>query len=427
MSSTSGWCGMRGTGDWTNDERPKNFRETILYFAPNGQVPLTAITSKGRSRRVDDPEFSWYSKAMSDQGGTVAGVYSDVALTVPLTGVALTAGQGIYAQMAEAITNSFRIGHGALLIDTDIPTRRVLGKVVEVHKAGANSYVRISVLRAVTDIAVIGNVDAICVCGDMNAEGAAIPEAISYDPSKYSNYTQIIRTPLDITRTQQRTRMRTGDKYNDLKIDALLYHGLAIESTAIDGEATEGVGSNGKPERTTRGYISFMSQYEPTHVRRYAADVPALTWRLGGEDWMDETLELAFRYGRTSKLALAGSGAILGLMKLMKQAGTFNFTPETGAYGVKVNRWVTPFGELLIKHAPLLTHRPWYRNSILVLEPENVTMAIVDDTFFKPDDSLKKGGRQGYDGTKEEYLTEFGWEWHCPQAGLVLHGVGIDP
>lgn len=53
----SAFLGMRGTGSWATDQRPKNYRETILFLYPNGTAPLTAIMSKLKSERVDDPEF----------------------------------------------------------------------------------------------------------------------------------------------------------------------------------------------------------------------------------------------------------------------------------------------------------------------------------------------------------------------------------
>uniref|UniRef100_A0A6M3JA30 Putative structural protein n=1 Tax=viral metagenome TaxID=1070528 RepID=A0A6M3JA30_9ZZZZ len=54
----SAFLGMRGNGDWATDQRPKNWRETILYLYPNGSAPLTAILSKMSSEKVDDPEFN---------------------------------------------------------------------------------------------------------------------------------------------------------------------------------------------------------------------------------------------------------------------------------------------------------------------------------------------------------------------------------
>ena len=53
----SGFLGMRGTGDWATDQRPKNWRETILFLYPNGKMPLTAIMSKMKSEKTDDPQY----------------------------------------------------------------------------------------------------------------------------------------------------------------------------------------------------------------------------------------------------------------------------------------------------------------------------------------------------------------------------------
>ena len=39
-------AGLRGSGDFATDERPKDFREMILFRRPNGQAPLTALLSR---------------------------------------------------------------------------------------------------------------------------------------------------------------------------------------------------------------------------------------------------------------------------------------------------------------------------------------------------------------------------------------------
>jgi hypothetical protein len=52
----SGVAGLRGTGDWGVDERPKNFREMILFRNANGSAPIFALTARARKKTVDDPE-----------------------------------------------------------------------------------------------------------------------------------------------------------------------------------------------------------------------------------------------------------------------------------------------------------------------------------------------------------------------------------
>lgn len=51
--------GLRGSGDFTADERPKNWREMILHLFPNGSAPLTAVMSMAKSEGTDDPEYNW--------------------------------------------------------------------------------------------------------------------------------------------------------------------------------------------------------------------------------------------------------------------------------------------------------------------------------------------------------------------------------
>lgn len=52
-------AGLRGTGDWGADERPKNFREMILWRNANGDTPILALMAKVGKESTDDPEFSW--------------------------------------------------------------------------------------------------------------------------------------------------------------------------------------------------------------------------------------------------------------------------------------------------------------------------------------------------------------------------------
>ena len=52
------FMGMRGTGDWATDERPKNWRQGILFLYPTGSAPLTGLLSKMGEEVVTDPEFN---------------------------------------------------------------------------------------------------------------------------------------------------------------------------------------------------------------------------------------------------------------------------------------------------------------------------------------------------------------------------------
>ena len=55
-------AGLRSTGDFGTDERPKNFREMIMFRNPNGASPIFSLTSRAKKRTTDDPEFSWWDE-----------------------------------------------------------------------------------------------------------------------------------------------------------------------------------------------------------------------------------------------------------------------------------------------------------------------------------------------------------------------------
>jgi hypothetical protein len=62
------FLGMRGNDDWVTDQRPKNWREMILFLYPNGSAPLTAVLAKSAESSVDDPEFNWWTKTLGSYG-----------------------------------------------------------------------------------------------------------------------------------------------------------------------------------------------------------------------------------------------------------------------------------------------------------------------------------------------------------------------
>ena len=431
----SAFLGMRGNGDWVTDQRPKNWRETMLFLYPNGSMPLTAIMSKMKSEKTDDPQYYWWTKMLPNQAGTVTGVYTDSTLLTAYVSGGI-AGSVIYLKMAAADIIHFRAGHSVLMRDASDLTVDVVGLVTVVAANGASSYIGVKLLEA-DDNSTLGdlsNCDTVMVIGNMNAEGAAMPDSIAYDPTKLYNYTQIFRTPLSITRTARKTKLRTGDQYKEAKREALELHGIEMEKAFLFGIPYEGTGSNGKPIRMTEGLISHIKTNNSSAVADFQTDATyhGKNWLDdgGGEDFLYEYFELLFRYGRQEKLAICGTGALLGLNKLASANGHFTMTSSTKSYGINVTEMVTPFGVVYFKTHPLFNVEATLRNSMVVFEPENCVYRYIDDTTFYGEGEAKQaapgtnGGR--IDGTQEEYLTECGLEYHHPYTAAFLNGVGLN-
>jgi len=425
------FLGMRGTGDWVTDQRPKSWREGILHEYPNGDAPLTAIMSKMSNTPVDDAEFYWWTKSLPTQAGAVVAgeIYTDAIMTQAV-GDASVAGATVYVKVAEAVADHFRAGHQVLLRDTSDYEVDVNAKVMSVQKNGASSRIAVKLLEADDNSATHGlsDVDRILVIGNLNPEGASMPDAIAYDPVKIYNKTQIFRTPLEITRTARLTKLRTGDAYTEAKREALELHSIEMEKAFIWGIMTENIGANGKPERTTRGLINIIKTYASTNVSDYSLDTDytGQSWLVGGEDWLDNRLRLMFRYGKREKLCFAGDGALLAINRLAKSTGQFQLVSATKSYGIQVTEWKTAFGTINIITHPLFSYETTNQYSMVIFEPQNMKTRYITDTTFYKDPDKQNTGWTRKDGTSEEFLTEIGIEFYFPTGWGYLNGVGVD-
>ena len=175
------------------------------------------------------------------------------------------------------------------------------GEVIKV--TGKPSTTTLTVTRGVgnggTGASVTAN-DIFFMIGNANAEGADVPDSISYDAASTENFCQIFRTPYSITRTAMHTNFRTGDQYLEKSRDALKEHMVGMERAMIFGKKDIITGSAGKPERYTDGLMNSIT----TNVEDAAANANAgvLT-----EAEFDAFLaEKAFAFGSSEKLMLTG-------------------------------------------------------------------------------------------------------------------------
>ena len=380
--------GLRGTGDFTSDERPKNWREKLLYLFPNGEAPLTAILSMLKSESVNDPEYNWFNKRMPTQRMRLNGQHLAAVTT-------LTVDSGA----KDSVTGTIILHEtsGELLkvvsdptIDTELEVLRSYGSVA----AGT-----------------LADDDYLTIIGNVHAEGDDSPSGRSYAPTKYFNYTEIFRTALEMTRTAKKTRLRwdTSGAYREAKREALMLHSIEMEKAFIWGEAVEGTGANGKPERMTGGILSFLS----TNINGDFAVAGALD-----EPTWETLLEQIFRFGSTEKLALCGSTFLGAINTIAKRNGTLNLVPQDKTYGLKIVEYLSPFGTIMLKSHPLFNQHPVWRKNALILDVKNLVYRYIDDTMF-----IKNRQGNGQDLSKDEFLTECGLEVEFEETHAYVTGV----
>jgi len=427
--SVNAFLGLKSTGDFVTDEMPEHWREATLRLHPNGDAPLTAMTAIMRKQQVDSPDLNWWDKVLPAQRASTIGngVNDDAGLGTAYTSGGVS-GTTVFVNVAAADAEQFRPGHQVQLrLSTDY-RHDTVGKVTGLSKNGTSSYIAVELREAADATYDLDDVNTITIMGNINPEGGVTPPAITYKPTKFENKTQIFRTPLDLTRTAMRTRTRTGDVYKEGKLDTLELHSIEMEKALFWSTLSETIGDNNKPERTMLGIVPAILTYAPDNVKDFTfdSDYSGDTWLQSGEDFLDKMFEQIFRFGKDEKLAFCGSGAMLGIAKLAKTYGHINLTPMSNAFGIKTIEWVTPFGSVHLKRHPLFSFEPTNRNSMVVIEPSRFEYMYIDDTFYKADDTMRKGGQIGVDGILEEFITEMCLRYSFMLTGGYLNGVGLD-
>jgi len=349
-------------------------------------------------------------------------------------------GDVVYASVTTTLANRIREGHQILLRDASDYRVDVVGKVTGVARGGVVSVLAIKLLEDDDNSADndLTTCDTFKIIGNINPEGGEMPDAIALNPVKVYNLTQIFRTPLSMTRTALKTKLRTPEQRQKAKAEALEMHSWEMELAFLWGIRTENIGDNGKPERTTMGVINFIRQYAAANCDDYTlnATYAGLDWNAagGGQTWLNNMLEQIFRYGACEKLVLCGSGFLMGINALASSiatgGGLVNLQVGAKAYGMEIRQWITPFGVVNMKTHPLFSYDATTRNMGVVLEPKELSYRYVDDTTFYGESSAKQHaegyGQRRVDGINEEYLTEAGLEFGLAQKCGILNGVGLD-
>lgn len=378
--------GLRGTGDFGTDERPKSFRELILWREPNGEAPLTALMSKMRKGSLTDPEHSWWEEdlevtrlQLNDATGMVAG---DTTFTVDSGAYNLVPGDLLMVEKEAAETT----GYTAEII-------KVSSVTSDTEFAGARGY------GGTTAVAIADDTFLLKI-GSVFPEGSNSPSASTRNPTKLHNYAQIWKTSYELTNTTKKTKFRTGDPLKNDKTRKMFDHSVSLELSAIFGVRNETTGSNGKPERSMGGLLYMLQQYNATNgFKRYTS---AVTYSNLLDD-IYKVFDYNVRGGGSGneRLVLCGNGALNEMNKLLTASGQVNFKEVVKVYGMDLTKIVLPQGTLYLKTHPLMNRHPEFTYSAFIINPPGLTWRPLRET--KSQDNIQAPDADTHKG---QWLTE---------------------
>jgi hypothetical protein len=377
-------AGLRGTGNWATDERPKNFREMILWRNPNGNAPLTALMGKMKTTKTDDPEFSWYEEENNLTRVTISGTLITAATTCTLVsgGYDLVPGDVLMVEKTEAATfDNELILVSAVTSDTAITIVRAAAGTTAAQSSAGASFTKV---------------------GNVYSEGSGSPDTSTRNPTKVLNYCQIFKTAYEMTNTAKITKTRTGDPLKNDKKRKMFDHSVAMELAWMFGVKNETTGANGKPQRMTGGLSQFITTNRtifttsPTEDTLLDAVYPVFDYNTEGGNG-----------GGNERIVFAGNGFLNNLNKLARDSAStrINFNGKVTAYGMSLQEWILPQGTLYIKTHPLMNTHPRYTNAAFVIDPSNIIYRPFRDT--KMQDNIQNNDE---DTQKGQWLTEAGIE-----------------
>ena len=377
--------GMRGSGEFTTDFRPKNYRELFTLLEPNGNAPLNALLSMGSSESTDDPEYKNFRDELPDRKMTVNGAIASAS-----TGTVV---------VDASDDNKYAIA-GAIVVNS------ATGEVMHVTAdTGSVAATTMTVTRNIGGTAhQIADNAELFIAGFAAAEGGSSPTAISFDATVAENFTQIFRTAFQVSNTLSSTYLRTGDKMEESMTKALKLHMSDIERAMFFGYKHESNGSSAQPTRFTGGLLNSLTNVVDM-TTDYATHGGTAAGQMTEEGFDSLLISSIFKYGSKQKIAFVGEN----VANHMQQIGKDRWQPTSyeGTYGVNLTKYNTFAGDLLVHLHPQFRQVPNMKDAMIIVD-----FPYLSYRYLEGRDTQLLENRQSpdADSVKHEYLTECGLE-----------------
>lgn len=382
-------AGLRHTENFGANVRPENWREGILLQYPNGEWPLLALTSQMKTEKVDDPAYHWFEKSL-DSRRLELGANLDISST------SLTLKAGAKTVVKNTLLKNLKTGE-IMKVTADPTTDTAL----TVERGFANT-----TKSAIT----IASADPfLLVIGVAFEEGSEAPTGQGYDPSERSNYTQIFRRTLEITRTAAATRLRTGEAVKEAKRECLEYISVDLERAFWFSEKSQTF-VNQKPCRTMSGVYQQIKSYAPQNIFDASAQADGVDY-----EWLEDVMRKLFLYGSKEKVGFCGDNFLLTIQRILRNVKNTVWNIDAGAkeYGMDVTKLRTPFGTLVLKTCPLFSNVPTTQvgsttvygldSWCFIMDMTKVSYVVFDKDDLRYQPKLQDNG---LDGEKSGYLAE---------------------
>lgn len=357
-----------------------SFASALLQVDPTGSAPLLALSSGMQSEDSSSVVETWFEEnhlsgyltVTNDAALTTTMVLSDgnqvVAGTIMLVH---STGEYVFVDSISGNTATVTRGFGGSTItDTD----------------GSSTPVPIQRITTAQE------------------EGSAKPTAIANLGFPRFNYMEIFRNSWDATGTAKAVAYHTGNVVAKNMRDAGLFHAEDMERAFIWGKQTIGT-LNGKPFRTCDGVTNQIT----TNVTAQSTN----TTFADLNTFLQSIFERNIKGKPNERIAFCGNTVLSVINEIAKINGTINMETGHTEFGLKVTKWLTPFGDVSLMTHPLMNENATWTKELYVLHPGAVKIKYLRRT--KHDRNDIDGSRAGADADFGVFTTE----------GTIIYGAEL--
>lgn len=368
--------------------RKGDFAGALLRVDPTGTAPLLALSSGMESMDAVDTVVTWFEENhlagrinVTNNAGTGTTMSVDDATQVVPGQIFLVEANGEY-----------------------VFVQSISGSDLTVERGFANT----------TNTALDGSATPkpIQKIGTAYEEGSAKPTAMANLGFPRFNYMQIFRNAWDATRTARHVEFHTGNVVAKNQRDAAGFHAEDIEKSMWFGRKVIGV-KNSQPFRTMDGVLTQIT----TNVTSQGAN----TKNEDLTNHLQAVFERNIRGKPNERIAFCGNTVVNVINQIAMLDGVQNLQPGQTEFGMKVMKWITPFGDISLMTHPLFNESPVWTKDLYTLHPGAIRLRWLTRTFEDRND--KDGTRAGIDADFGVFTSELTVEYKAERTGGKYTGI----
>jgi len=397
--------GIFNSSAFTQDLAKKSFAGMITRYMPNGQAPLFGMTSMLKSETALQYEHGFFTKTMlfpqmqfSSAGQTsTETVFTVLSTANLLPGMILS----VFTTLENIIIN-------AVLSPTQVSVTRGVGTVAP------------TVIAASVFAYQVGNAFE---------ESSLRPNALSINPMRITNLTQIFRNTWAVSGSVAATQMIAGESnVAENRLDCAGFHSADIEKAIFFGQKSQST-RNGQPFRTLDGIINIVSNLA-NYPSSYSATNVTTAGATTSFTQLETMLDPVFNQTTDPKVAnervlFVGGTARKVLNNIGRLNGTYFIADGQTSWGLQFGTFKIARGGFRVIEHPLLNTNPSWSKMAVAVDLSSFSLAYLGNRKTMNKEFGLDGATvdNGIDATGGTLTTELTCEVKNPPANAIIYNL----